>query len=293
MATQRSPKRLPPWFKVPLSASAKFKKISSLVRDRGLHTVCQSAACPNRNECWNHGTATFLLLGNVCTRGCRFCNIPAGVPLPPDPHESQRVADAVAAMSLAYAVITSVTRDDIPDGGAGVFAETIHAIRGAVPGCRVEVLIPDFQGDAGALDRVLEASPDVLNHNIETVPSLCARVRPGADYRRSLGLLQQAKEHGLVVKSGMMLGLGERPDDVHLTMTHLRNAGCDILTLGQYLQPRKGLLPVERFYTPEEFLELEQLGREMGFRAVHAGPRVRSSYHAERYGQETIDSIPA
>jgi lipoic acid synthetase len=280
MNAERTPKRLPPWFKVPLSTGAAFKAVSGLVRSRGLHTVCQSAACPNRNECWNRGTATFLLLGNVCTRGCGFCNIPAGEPLPVDPEEPQRVADAVRAMSLSYAVITSVTRDDLPDGGAGVFAETIHAVRRTVPGCRVEVLIPDFRGDAGALDRVLEASPDVLNHNIETVPSLYPRVRPRADYRRSVRVLQRAKERGCTAKSGLMVGLGETMEEVLATVDDVRNAGCDMLTIGQYLRPGARNVAVARYYDPQEFEALARYGRDRGFSHVAAGPLVRSSYRA-------------
>jgi lipoic acid synthetase len=280
MNAERTPKRLPPWFKVPLSTGAAFKAVSGLVRSRGLHTVCQSAACPNRNECWNRGTATFLLLGNVCTRGCGFCNIPAGEPLPVDLEEPQRVADAVRAMSLSYAVITSVTRDDLPDGGAGVFAETIHAVRRTVPGCRVEVLIPDFRGDAGALDRVLEASPDVLNHNIETVPSLYPRVRPRADYRRSVRVLQRAKERGCTAKSGLMVGLGETMEEVLATVDDVRNAGCDMLTIGQYLRPGARNVAVARYYDPQEFEALARYGRDRGFSHVAAGPLVRSSYRA-------------
>jgi lipoic acid synthetase len=253
--------------------------------------VCQSAACPNRNECWNAGTATFLLLGSVCTRGCRFCNIPAGDPPDADPDEPQRVADAVASMGLSYAVVTSVTRDDLPDGGAGIFADTIRAIRRRNPGCRVEVLIPDFQGSFDALGTVLAASPDVLNHNVETVPSLYPRVRPRADYGRSLQVLTRAAERGFLTKSGLMLGLGEELHEIRKVMTDLRDAGCDLLTLGQYLQPRKDLLPVTRYYHPDEFLTLEQEGREMGFRAVQAGPRVRSSYHAETV--MTGDQVPS
>jgi lipoic acid synthetase len=285
MTAGRNPaRRLPPWFKIPLSTGARYVAIRALVRDHGLRTVCQSAACPNRNECWNAGTATFLLLGNACTRGCRFCNIPAGDPPSADPDEPRRVADAVASLGLSYAVVTSVTRDDLPDGGAGAFAETIRSIRRRMPGCRVEVLIPDFQGSPAALGTVLAASPDVLNHNMETVPSLYPQVRPRADYERSLQVLARAAELGFLTKSGMMLGLGEDHAEVRRVMVDLRDAGCELLTLGQYLQPRKDLLPVARYYHPEEFQMLEREGRELGFRVVQAGPRVRSSYHAAATG---------
>jgi len=285
MATDRKSRRLPPWFKIRLATNGRFALVRNRIRSSALHTVCESASCPNQVECWNAGTATFLILGDRCTRNCGFCGVPKGRPAGIDRDEPQRVAEAVSALMLRYAVVTSVTRDDLPDGGAGIFAETIRAIRRAAPGCRVEVLIPDFQGDADALDAVLAASPDVLNHNIETVPSLYEDVRPRAGYRRSLQVLARAKERGFLTKSGLMLGLGEKQDEVRQTLVHLRDAGCDILTLGQYLQPRKDLRPVERFYHPDEFLLLEQEGRELGFRIVHAGPRVRSSYHAERYGQ--------
>ncbi len=258
--------------------------VRSLIREKKLHTVCQSAACPNRNECWNEGTATFMILGNVCTRGCRFCNVPQGVPEGLDIDEPYRVADAVSALNLKYAVITSVTRDDLQDGGASLFAETIKAIQVQSPGCRVEVLIPDFQGSESSLRRVLGASPDVLNHNIETVPTLYPRVRPQAEYQRSIELLARAADHGTVTKSGLMLGLGEQRDEVMGVLSELRENGCSILTLGQYLQPRKNLLPVEKYYHPDEFDLLRADALAMGFKHVAAGPLVRSSYHAERYG---------
>jgi lipoic acid synthetase len=284
MGTDRTLTRLPPWFRTSLSTVGRFAEVNNRVRQNQLHTVCESAACPNRNECWNAGTATFLILGNRCTRSCRFCNIPSGDPSPVDNDEPQRVADAVAALGLGYAVVTSVTRDDLSDGGAGHFAETIRAIRRTTPDCMVEVLIPDFQGSPAALEAVLDALPDVLNHNIETVPSLYSRVRPEADYQRSLLLLRRAKERGAVTKSGLMLGLGEGTSEVRSALMDLRRAGCDILTVGQYLRPSQHHLPVERYYQPEEFAAFRSEAMAMGFPRVAAGPLVRSSYHAEQHG---------
>lgn len=283
MPTKERPKRLPPWFKVRLTTNERFAAVRNLVRDNGLHTVCRSAACPNRNECWNAGTATFMILGNVCSRGCRFCNVPQGAPSGPDHGEPGRVADAVAALHLSYAVVTSVTRDDLPDGGAGIFAETIRSIREKSPGCRVEVLIPDLQGSFESLGTVLDAFPDVLNHNLETVPSLYPRVRPQADYGRSRELLKQARLSGAVTKSGLMLGLGESLSEVRVVMNDLRLTGCEILTLGQYLQPNKRALSVEKYYHPDEFAQLKNEALGLGFRQVVAGPLVRSSYHAGEY----------
>jgi lipoyl synthase len=277
-------RRLPDWFKVRLSTNERYAAVRSLVRARGLHTVCESAACPNRNECWNTGTATFLILGDVCTRRCGFCNIPSGCPAEPDRGEPKRVSDAVASLGLSYAVITSVTRDDLHDGGAGLFADTIRAIRKRSPHCKVEVLIPDFQGSSQSLDAVLDASPDVLNHNIETIPSLYPRVRPLADYGRSLELLHQAKARGMITKTGLMLGLGEERQDILAVMGDLRKAGCSILTLGQYLQPGKNNLPVMKYYHPDEFAELRCHTLDLGFSQVVAGPLVRSSYHAGNTG---------
>ena len=286
MPTKERPKRLPPWFKVRLTTNERFAAVRDLVRDNGLHTVCRSAACPNRNECWNAGTATFMILGNVCSRGCRFCNVPQGTPSGPDHSEPGRVADAVAALHLSYAVVTSVTRDDLPDGGAGIFAGTIRSIREKSPGCRVEVLIPDFQGSFESLRTVLDAFPDVLNHNLETVPSLYPWVRPQADYVRSRELLKQAKLCGAVTKSGLMLGLGESLSEVRVVMNDLRMTGCEILTLGQYLQPNKRALSVEKYYHPDEFAQLKNEALSLGFRQVAAGPLVRSSYHAYQYGMK-------
>ncbi len=274
-------KRLPSWLKVRLTTGRGFIKVRNRLREHGLKTVCENAACPNRNECWNAGTATFLILGDHCTRSCRFCNISKGTPCPIDRDEPQRIADAVSSLGLSYAVVTSVTRDDLPDGGAAHFTETILAIRRTSPTCRIEVLIPDFRGSVSALDRVLDAGPDVLNHNVETVPSLYPRVRPEADYPRSLGVLARACRRGCTAKSGLMVGLGETRSEVRSAMLDIRGTGCEILTIGQYLQPRRDLLPVARFYRPEEFAELQEEGRALGFREVVSAPLARSSYRAE------------
>jgi lipoic acid synthetase len=282
--TREDKKRLPPWFRTGLRAGEELIAVRSQIRTNKLHTVCQSAACPNRNECWNAGTATFMILGNICTRGCRFCNVPKGVPQVLDQNEPMRVANAVAALKLKYAVVTSVTRDDLADGGAAIFATTIQAIRARSPECRIEVLIPDFQGSEESLKIVLDAKPDVLNHNLETVPSLYSRVRPQADYLRSLELLSRAGAFGAVTKAGLMLGLGEEREEILAVMRNLREAGCSILTLGQYLQPGKTHLPVEKYYHPDEFSEFRDTALTLGFRHVAAGPLVRSSYHAEKYG---------
>ena len=278
------PRRLPPWFKIRLRAGDQLNTVRSLILTNKLHTVCQSAACPNQNECWNEGTATFMVLGNVCTRGCRFCNVPKGVPQGLDKDEPNRVADAVAALKLKYAVITSVTRDDLVDGGAEIFAQTIQAIRSKSSECRIEVLIPDFQGSEPALRIVLDAKPDILNHNLETVPSLYSRVRPQADYRRSLELLSHARSCNAVTKTGLMLGLGEKREELLAVMRDLSDVGCSILTMGQYLQPSKTHLAVEKYYHPDEFAVIRDEAVALGFHHVVAGPLVRSSYHAEKYG---------
>ena len=283
-AHERS-KRLPPWFKVRLTTSDQFTQVNSLIRANRLHTVCRSAACPNQTECWNAGTATFMILGNVCTRLCRFCNVPKGRPEGLDTEEPARVAEAVKALKLQYAVITSVTRDDLEDGGAGIFAATVRAIRAKSPDCQVEVLIPDFQGAEASLLTVLDSHPDVLNHNIETVPSLYTKVRPHADYLRSLEVLARSAKYGAITKTGLMLGLGESMDEVRKVMGDLQSVGCTILTLGQYLQPSRKHLSVEKYYRPDEFTMLSEEAISMGFQSVAAGPRVRSSYHAERYGK--------
>jgi lipoic acid synthetase len=272
----------PQWLRAPAPSGENYQDLKSLIERLRLHTVCESAACPNVGECWNHRTATFMILGNVCTRRCGFCAVQKGAPLPVDYDEPARVAEAVAAMGLKFAVITSVNRDDREDGGAELFAMVIRAIRERIPDCGVEVLIPDFQGNREAVQTVMEARPDVLNHNTETVPRLYRQVRLGARYERSLDVLRHAKEvaPGTPTKSGLMLGLGERIDEVLDVMRDLRAHRVDILTLGQYLRPSPKHLPIVRYVTPEEFSELKQAGLEMGFGHVESGPLVRSSYHA-------------
>jgi lipoic acid synthetase len=279
-----SPRR-PEWLRAPAPVGDNYRSVKSLVQDLRLHTVCESAACPNLGECWNHSTATFMILGNVCTRRCGFCAVAKGGPLPADYDEPRRVAEAAAALGLKYAVITSVNRDDRTDGGAELFALTIRAIRERLPDCRVEVLIPDFQGSHAALDAVLDAAPDVLNHNVETVPRLYQQVRLGARYERSLDILAYSKQARpeIPAKSGLMLGLGELTDEVLQVMRDLRARGVDILTIGQYLRPTEKHLPVIRYVPPAEFDELRHTGYEMGFRHVESGPLVRSSYHAARF----------
>lgn len=272
----------PDWLKIKIPAGEAFVEVQNLVRSEHLHTVCSSARCPNLGECWANRTATFMILGDVCTRNCSFCAVAAGSPLPLDPDEPQRVARSVLKLGLKYAVITSVTRDDLPDGGAAHFAATIEAIRETSPFCRVEVLIPDFQGDEKALQTVIAASPDVLNHNLETVPSLYSEIRPQADYRRSLTLLQRANSAGLRTKTGLMLGLGETEKEVRRVLEEVLAVGCRLLTLGQYLQPTKKHHPVVRYVTPEEFTSWAQFGEKIGFDHVEAGPLVRSSYQAHR-----------
>jgi lipoic acid synthetase len=254
------------------------------VRGLDLHTVCEEAHCPNLGECWSRGTATFMILGEVCTRACGFCAVRTGLPeRPPDPDEPRRVADAVARMGLRHAVVTSVNRDDQPDGGAGIFAATIREIRAQVPGCAVEVLVPDFKGRWDALSIVWDARPDVLNHNVETVPRLYREARAGASFPRSLELLKRSKDAGLLTKSGVMLGLGEERPEVEETIRAIRASGTDILTLGQYLRPSPRHLPVRRYYSPEDFDALRVFAVALGFAHVESGPLVRSSYHAESH----------
>jgi len=272
----------PAWLKAPAPAGENYRELKDLVGRLRLHTVCESAACPNIGECWNRRTATFMILGNVCTRRCGFCAVQKGAPLEVDYDEPRRVAEAAAALGLRYSVITSVNRDDRRDGGAELFSMTIAALRQRIPGCRVEVLIPDFQGSQTALQTVLEAGPDVLNHNIETVPRLYPVVRPGSRYLRSLELLARAKRAhpATPVKSGLMLGLGETEQEVLEVMADLAGRGVDFLTLGQYLRPSPRHLPIARYYPPAEFEAFRGAGYGLGFARVEAGPLVRSSYHA-------------
>jgi lipoic acid synthetase len=273
----------PVWLGRPLPSDPAFSRIRFVLEEGGLHTVCQEAHCPNQGECFSRGTAVFLILGDSCTRRCRFCAVTQGTPERPDPDEPRRVAEAAARMSLDYIVVTSVTRDDLADGGAGAFAETIHGLRTRRPSARIEVLIPDFQGDEAALRTVLDARPNVLNHNLETVARLYPEVRPQAIYGRSLELLRRTAvlAPGMAVKSGLMLGLGERPDEVESALQDLLGAGCQLLTLGQYLQPKRDCLPVARFVPPGEFDAWREVALGMGFARVASGPLVRSSYHAE------------
>jgi lipoyl synthase len=272
----------PAWLRARAPVGENYGQLKRLVQTLDLHTVCESAACPNIGDCWNRRTATFMILGNVCTRRCGFCAVQKGAPLAVDYDEPRRVAEACAVLGLKFAVITSVNRDDRKDGGAELFALTIRAIRDRLPGCGVEVLTPDFQGSHAAMDLVLEAAPDVLNHNTETVPRLYRQVRLGARYERSLDMLAYVKaaRPQIPTKSGLMLGLGETIDEVLAVMRDLRSASVDILTLGQYLRPTLKHLPVIRFVRPDEFADLKRSGYEMGFRHVESGPLVRSSYHA-------------
>jgi lipoyl synthase len=276
----RQPK--PEWLKARAPVGENFHQLKKLARGLGLHTVCESAQCPNIGECWNHGTATFMLLGDICTRRCGFCAVPKGKPQAIDYEEPVRVAEAVATLGIKHAVVTSVNRDDDNVGGAKIFAETIRQIRLLAPGCRVEVLIPDFQGLEEPLRIVLDAEPDVLNHNTETVPRLYRAVRSGARYLRTLDLLENAKKFspGMVTKSGVMVGLGESAEELIEVFTDLAGRGVDILTVGQYLRPSRDHLPIARFYTPDEFRMLKEEALARGFRHVESGPLVRSSYHA-------------
>lgn len=269
----------PPWL-VQRVAPGSFAKVAGLLGGLGLHTVCQSADCPNIGECFGHGTATFLILGGACTRRCRFCAVPKGAPAPVDPGEPAKVAQAAAALGLRHIVVTAVTRDDLPDGGAGHFAAVLAAVRAAVPGASVEVLTPDFAGDESALAVVLAARPEIFNHNLETIPRLYPAVRPGADYRRSLAVLAAAARRLPLVKSGLMVGLGERQDEILAVLGDLAAAGVRAVTIGQYLRPSPGHLPVAEYVHPDQFRRYEQAARAMGFSRVAAGPLVRSSYHA-------------
>ncbi|MBI4547356.1 MAG: lipoyl synthase [Ignavibacteriae bacterium] len=271
----------PEWLKARIPGGENYARLKDIIDAHKLHTVCQEARCPNMGECWNNGTATFMILGDICTRSCGFCAVKTGRPTELDADEPYRVAEAVRLLGLRHAVITSVNRDELYDGGAQIFSETIRQIRALCPETRVEVLIPDFKGEEFALDIVLDAFPDILNHNMETVPRLYHIVRPQARYERSLELLDRAKHRGFITKTGMMLGIGERTEEVIEVMEDLRKINSDILTLGQYLQPTKEHLPVDRFVHPDEFKILKEVALTMGFKHVESGPLVRSSYHAE------------
>jgi lipoic acid synthetase len=273
--------RLPPWLKVPLPGGERYLEVRALVRRLGLHTVCQSAGCPNIGECWNRRALTIMILGNVCTRSCRFCDVPNGRPLPPDPDEPRRVAEMLVTLGLRHTVITSVDRDDLPDGGASHWAATVREVKRRCPETTLEVLTGDFRGDAAAIDHVLEAGPDIFAHNLETVPRLSRQVRVQASYARSYLTLRHAHAHGAVTKTGLMLGLGEGLDEVRQVLREVADLGVDILTLGQYLRPSAYHLSVARYVSPEEFADLAQEARALGIAHVESGPLVRSSYHAE------------
>jgi len=287
--TPRRPQPKPPWLKARAPMGENYHELKKLARTLGLHTVCESAQCPNIGECWNHGTATFMLLGNLCTRRCGFCAVPKGKPEPLDWDEPRRVAEAVATLRLKHAVVTSVNRDDDNMGGAKIFAETIREIRRQAPGCQVEVLIPDFQGHDDCLKTVLEARPEILNHNTETVPRLYRAVRSGARYERTLRLLENVKKFapGMVSKTGVMVGIGETMEELLQVFRDLAQRHVDILTVGQYLRPSKDHLPMTRYYTPDEFAFMKREALHMGFRHVESGPLVRSSYHAHEQAEST------
>lgn len=276
--------RKPHWLKVRLPYAEECRKIKTTLAGLKLHTVCQEAACPNIAECFACGTATFLILGNICTRNCLYCNVQHGTPLPVEEREEDQLIAAVQEMNLKYIVVTSVTRDDLPDGGAGIFAGCINKLRRARPDCRIEVLIPDFHGDQAALEKVVEARPDVINHNMETVKALFPRLRPGGDYNVSLALLSRVSSSPVISKSGFMIGFGESRDDILHLMDDLAAVSCARLTIGQYQQPTLKHWPVAKYYHPDEFAELKEIAGSLGFRYIEAGPLVRSSYHAARAG---------
>jgi len=285
--TRNSILHRPEWLKIKLGTDKNYSNVRRLLAGRQLNTVCESARCPNIGECWGRKTATFMILGNICTRSCRFCNVVTGKPSEIDLAEPMRVAEAVRELKLRHAVVTSVTRDDLEDGGASVFAETIRKIKELNSNCTVEVLIPDFKGSLTSLDIVLDAKPDILNHNIETVERLQKEVRVQADYQRSLSVIKHASEQGFISKSGLMAGLGESKDEIRQALRDLKAAGCDIVTIGQYLPPTKQHFPMERFYHPDEFAELKESALELGFMHVESGPLVRSSYHADEQQEFT------
>lgn len=275
----------PEWLKVKLPSGENFNDVKTLMRTQKLHTVCEEAKCPNIAECWNHRTATFMILGDTCTRSCGFCNVKLGLPSELDLEEPQRVADSVEELNLRHVVITSVNRDELEDGGSSIFTETVKLIRERMPKTTIEILIPDFKGVESAFEIIMENPPDILNHNLETVPRLYPVVRPQAKYSRSLNLIKWFKERGLRTKSGIMVGIGESPAEVLELMKDLTAAGCDILTIGQYLQPTKIHLPVDRFVSPDEFIMYKEEGLKMGFKVVESSPLVRSSYHADEHAR--------
>ena len=281
------PKRKPDWLKVRLPTSNGYRRLKKLMHEKNLHTVCEEAMCPNIGECWHRGTATFLLMGDICTRSCGFCHIKTGRPSALDEDEPRRVAESVVAMNLNHCVLTSVNRDELPNGGAHIFANTIREIRKRLSNCTIEVLIPDFKGNRAALKEVMDARPEILNHNTETVPRLYRTVRPQANYQQTLELLANAKtmDPGAITKSGVMVGLGETKEEVLAVMRDLREQQVDILTIGQYLRPSLFHLPIYRYVHPDEFQEFHNVGMEMGFRWVESGPLVRSSYHAARHSE--------
>lgn len=281
-------RRLPDWIRGKIPGGEGYNRVKALVEEKRLHTVCAEARCPNLGECWSRGTATFMILGDICTRACTFCAVKSGRPTELDLDEPRRVADSIRIMGLKHAVITSVNRDELEDGGASIFAEVTRQVRAHCPGTRLEFLIPDMMGRKDALEMILASPPDILNHNMETVPRLYSRVRPQASYGRSLQILSWAKEAGAVTKSGLMLGLGEDLDEVREVMRDLRAIECDILTLGQYLRPSENHHPIIRFVHPDEFAQLREEGLAMGFRHVESGPLVRSSYHADEQSERAL-----
>lgn len=275
--------RKPSWLKVKLPTHGNFFYVSHLLEEKNLNTICQSAKCPNVAECWSHKTATFLILGDICTRGCSFCSVKKGSPVSLPHNEPEKTAEAIVAMQLRYAVITSVTRDDLPDGGASHFAKTLEAVRKRAPEVKIEVLIPDFQGSKDALRTVISAKPDIINHNIEVPENIYPLInRPATNYSRSLGILKSAKELGAITKSGLMVGPGEHRKDIARALSDLRSVSCDLLSIGQYLQPTKQNVSIQKYYTPKEFEDLKELARMLGFKGVESGPLVRSSYRAHK-----------
>ncbi|MEJ2103340.1 MAG: lipoyl synthase [Ignavibacteriaceae bacterium] len=278
----------PDWLKVKLPTGDNYSDVRNLMREKKLNTVCEEAKCPNIAECWNHRTATFMILGDTCTRSCGFCNVKLGLPTELDLEEPRRVVDAIKQLDLRHAVITSVNRDELEDGGASIFKECVRLLREENPDCTVEILIPDFKGEEKAFEIIMQYPPDILNHNLETVKRLYHAVRPQAKYERSLNLIKWFKTKGMKTKSGIMVGIGETPEEVLDLMSDLYSHGCDIMTIGQYLQPTKQHLPVDRFVTPEEFSMYKEEGLKMGFKVVESSPLVRSSYHADQHARASV-----